>query len=174
MDRHLPELPKASPPVTPGPAAAPLKALLLRVGTIDRIALSEVLAVTATQKADAAQEALRDFAADVVIADIGASDFEAKVLLRHIRNPATTPRKGLPVIYLLAESSPKRVHSLVKSGVDHVMIKPISATALRDLAQYLCDNPVPQVSVPHYVGPDRRRLPDGSYTGPDRRGDELD
>ncbi len=152
-----------------GGIEVPLKALLLRVGTRDRIALSEVLTINATQKAEAAREALAEFEADVVVADVGASDIEARALLEYLRDPVKTPRKGMPVIWLLAESSPEQVRALVKAGVDHVMIKPISATALRDLAHSLCQHPMPQVAVPRYVGPDRRRLPDASYTGPTRR-----
>ena len=49
------------------------------------------------------------------------------------------------------------------------MIKPISVNGLCELAQYLCGNPMPQVSVPKYIGPDRRRLPMDSYTSPTRR-----
>ncbi|MDA1099630.1 MAG: hypothetical protein O2967_11665 [Proteobacteria bacterium] len=122
----------------------------MRVGTTDRMALA-------------------DFAADLVVADVGTSDQETRALLKSLRDPAASPRKGLPVICLLSLSSPAQVHGLIKLGVDHVMIKPISANALCDLAQHLCDNPMPQITVPGYTGPDRRRLPDESFTGPTRR-----
>ena len=164
------EASKTSPVGVPEPVAAPLKALLLRVATRERMALAEILEIKITQDAAVALAALADFAADVVIADIGTSDGEATALLKGLRDPAASPRTGLPVICLLSESSPERVRGLIKAGVDHVMIKPISATALRDLAQHLCDNPMPQVAVPKYTGPDRRRLPDHAYTGPNRRG----
>ena len=156
------------------PVSAPsiLNALLLRVPTSDRIAIEEVLNVRTTQKADDALAALLEFPADVVVADIGTSDFETTALMRALRDPVTTPRKGIPVICLLSESSPERVRTLVKAGVDHVMIKPISAEALRELAQHLCDSPMEEIKVPRYVGPDRRRVPDNSYTGPSRRGNE--
>jgi len=150
----------------------PLKALLLRVGTTDRIALGSVLSIRTTQSAEAAMAALREFPADVLVADTSTSDYETMALLEGLRSPTATPRKGLAVICLLAESSPKRVRGLVKAGVDHVMIKPISATALSDLAQHLSENPMTQIAVPRYVGPDRRRLPDDAYTGPKRRGSE--
>ncbi len=163
------EASKTSPGIVPKSAATPLKALLLRVGTVDRLALAAVLDIKATQNAAAALAALADFAADVVVADIGTTDRETSALLKDLRNPAATPRKGLPVICLLAESSPSQVRALVKAGVDHVMIKPISTAALCDLAQHLRDNPMPQVTVPRYTGPDRRRLPDDSFTGPNRR-----
>ncbi len=149
-----------------------MNALLLRVGTTDRIALSEVLNIVTAQKATDAQKALETFAADLVIADISVTDVEAQALLHYVRSPATAPTKGLQVICLLGESSPERVRALVKAGVDHVMIKPIAAGALRDLAQNLSENPMPQVAVPKYTGPDRRRLPLDSYTGPARRGGE--
>jgi DNA-binding NarL/FixJ family response regulator len=165
----LSERSKTSRESNPPPAAAPLKALLLRLGTVERVALAEVLDIKATQDAALALAALADFAADVAVADIGTSDRETTALLKGLRDPDSTPRKGLPVICLLGESSPGRVRGLVKAGVDHVMIKPISAAALCDLAQHLCDNPLPQISVPKYTGPDRRRLPDDSFTGPNRR-----
>ena len=129
-------------PDTAAAAAKPLKALLLRVGTMDRIALGEVMEIRTTQSAAAALEALADYPASVLVADTSTSDFETKALLRDLRDPVTSPRKGLAVICLLAESSPERVRGLVKAGVDHVMIKPISATALHDLAQHLRDNPM--------------------------------
>ena len=158
-----------SPPKPAARAHRPLRAILLRVGTTDRIALSEILTINATQNARDAQRVLGEFDADVVVADVGATEREAMELLAYLRNPAKTPRQGLPMICLLAESSPERVRRLVKAGVDHVMIKPISANGLRDLAQTLCDHPMPQVSVPQYIGPDRRRLPTDSYSGPSRR-----
>jgi len=172
LDRHVPEIKKAAPASSPKPATARLNALLLRVGTTDRMALSAVLNVNATQNAADARAALESFDADLVVADISHTDVEALALLRHLRSPATAPRKGLQMICLLAASSPERVRGLIKAGVDHVMIKPISAIALRDLAQNLSEHPTPQVAVPKYVGPDRRRLPIASYTGPARRTDE--
>ncbi len=134
------------------------------------MALGEALDIIAVQTAAAALQALADFPAHVVVANIGTSDRETKTLLASLRDPAATPRKGLPVICLLSESSPQQVHDLVKAGVDHVMVQPISATALRELARHLCDNPMPQINVAKYTGPDRRRLPDDAYTGPNRRG----
>jgi DNA-binding NarL/FixJ family response regulator len=172
LDRHVPEIKKAAPASGAKPATARLKALLLRVGTMDRMALGEVLNIIATQTAADARVALETFDADLVVADISHSDVEALTLLRHLRSPATAPRNGLQMICLLAASSPERVRGLVKAGVDHVMIKPISAVALRNLAQNLSEHPMPQVAVPQYVGPDRRRLPIASYTGPARRTDE--
>ena len=152
--------------------AAPLKALLLRVGTNERIALESVLAIKTTQSAEAALTALHEFPADVLVADTSTSDYETMALLQRLRSPTASPRKGLAVICLLAESSPERIRGLVKAGVDHVMIKPISATALSDLAQHLAENPMTQITVPQYIGPDRRRLPDDAYTGPQRRSSE--
>jgi CheY-like chemotaxis protein len=167
--RPLSEVSKSPTETDPPAIARPLKAVLLRVGTVERMALAEVLEIIPTQTAEAALSALADFAADVVVTDIGTSDRETTALLKRLRDPVTSPRRGLPVICLLAESSPAQVHGLIKAGVDHVMIKPISATALYDLARHLCDNPMPQISVPKYIGPDRRRLPDDSFTGPNRR-----
>lgn len=164
----MPETSKTSPARGPE-TAAPLRALLLRVGTTDRVALGGVLEIMPVQTADAALRALADFPADVVIASISTSDRETTALLASLRDPAASPRQGLPVICLLSESSPAQVHGLVKAGVDHVMIQPISATALRDLAQHLCAHPVTQINVGKYTGPDRRRLPDDAYTGPNRR-----
>ena len=168
----MPEAPVPSPDISSKLDASPLNALLLRVSTTDRIALEAVLNIRTTQKAVDALAALQEFPADVVIADIGTSDFETTDLLQALRDPVKTPRKGIPIICLLSESSPDRVRSLVKSGVDHVMVKPISATALRELAQHLCDFPMKQVTVYRYVGPDRRRVPDNSYPGPSRRKSE--
>ena len=62
---------------------------------------------------------LCEFLADVLVADTSTSDFETMALLQ-----------GLSVICLLAESSPERVRGMIKAGVDHVMIKPISAAAV--------------------------------------------
>lgn len=159
--------PKTSAPADPEVTA--LKALLLRLRTTERMALAGVLEIKATQTAAAALAELAEFAADVVVTDIGTSDLETTALLQGLRDPDASPRKGLPVICLLSHSSPEQVHGLVRQGVDHVMVKPISATALRDLAQHLRANPMPQITVPKYTGPDRRRLPDESFTGPNRR-----
>jgi|TARA_B100001964_G_scaffold80628_1_gene90970 DNA-binding NarL/FixJ family response regulator len=93
--------------------------LLLRIGTLERIALGSVLETKPTQSAEAALKTLREFPADVLVADTSTTDFETMALLQ-----------GLSVICLLAESSPERVRGMIKAGVDHVMIKPISAAAV--------------------------------------------
>ena len=68
--------------------AAPLKALLLRVSTSDRIALGEVLNIIAVQTTAAALQVLADFPAHVVVAYIGTSDRETRALLASLRDPA--------------------------------------------------------------------------------------
>ena len=114
------------------------------------MALGEVLNIVAVQTAAAALQALSGFHAHVVVANIGTSDRKTRALLASLRDPDATPRKGLPVICLLSKSSSQQVRDLVKVVVDHVMIQPISATALRD-------NPMPQINVAKFTGPDRRR-----------------
>ena len=78
-------------------------------------------------------------------ADVGATEREAMALLAYSCDPVETPRRGLPFICLLAGSSPERVRRRIKSGVDYLMIKPISVSGLCELAQYLCDDPMLQV-----------------------------
>ena len=156
-------------PSQPSTPPGPLRALLLRLSTAERKAVAEVAEIKATQTAADAVAALRGFTADVVVTDIGTSDRETKAFLEVLRPPRWSPRPGLPVICLLAESSPDRVRALVRAGVDHVMVKPISAAALVELAASLRDEPVEQIQVADYGGPDRRRLPGGAHTGPDRR-----
>ena len=72
--------------------AAPLKALILWVGTTDRMALGEVLNIVAVQTAAAALQALSGFHAHVVVANIGTSDRETRALLASLRDPDYTPR----------------------------------------------------------------------------------
>ena len=64
----------------------------MRIGTNELVALSEVLDVNATQNAVAARQALGGFAADAVVADVGATEREAKALLAYSRDPVETPR----------------------------------------------------------------------------------
>ena len=58
----------------------------------------------------------------------------------------------------------RRIRSLANA-----LLHSISAAALVELAASLRDEPVEQIQVADYGGPDRRRLPGGAHTGPDRR-----
>ena len=113
------------------------------------MALGEVPNIIAVQTTAAALQVLADFPAHVAVAYIGTSDRETRALIASLRDPAATLRKGLPVICLFSESSHQQVRDLVKAGVDHVMIQPISVTALRD-------NPMPQINVAKHTRPNRR------------------
>jgi len=63
----------------------------IRGGTTDRMALGEVLNIVAVQTA-AALQALSDFHAHMVVANIGTSDRETRALLASLRDPDATPR----------------------------------------------------------------------------------
>jgi hypothetical protein len=59
----------------------------------------------------------------------------------------------------------------VKSGVDQVMVKPVSAQAVLELARHLLEAPTAQARSDSYHGPDRRRVAPPHYDGPNRRED---
>jgi hypothetical protein len=58
---------------------------------------------------------------------------------------------------------------MVRQGVDHIMVKPLSPRMLIESAEQLLALPTPQITTGSYRGPDRRRIPLPEFLGSERR-----
>lgn len=138
---------------------------LLLVG-VDRELAGMLAASARTAEAAAAHKAidlLAEFAADAAVIDIAAAGTQAAAFMRVLRHPERTPRANLPVIGLLDASSPQEVQRLVRTGIDHLMVKPLSANSLLDLARQASAELAARIATQTYIGPDRRRVDLGGY-----------
>jgi CheY-like chemotaxis protein len=95
-------------------------------------------------------------------------------LTRSIRKAAVTPDRRVPnpqvpVIIVTARRSLNEVEEARLAGVNEFVIKPFTPAALLSRIQLVLTKPRPFIVSQAYIGPDRRRRVELSYSGPMRR-----
>ncbi|MET0272937.1 MAG: response regulator [Phenylobacterium sp.] len=95
-------------------------------------------------------------------------------LTRSIRRAAIKPDRRvpdpqIPVIIVTAHRSQKEVEEARLAGVNEFVIKPFTPAALLSRIQLVLTKPRPFIVSNVYIGPDRRRRVELSYSGPLRR-----
>ena len=95
-------------------------------------------------------------------------------LTRSIRRAALHPDRRIPnpqapVIIVTGRRSEADVELARKAGVNEFVIKPFTPAGLLSRIQLVLFKPRPFVVSADYIGPDRRRKVEVSYTGPLRR-----
>jgi DNA-binding response OmpR family regulator len=95
-------------------------------------------------------------------------------LIRRVRNDTSLPSVGLLIICVTAHAVRPMVDAAIRNGADGFLVKPISAKDLYTCLAQHSENPLPRISLRGYFGPDRRRNPDPSYEGVERRLAEID
>jgi len=95
-------------------------------------------------------------------------------MTRVIRRAAITgdrriPNPQVPVIIVTGHRSEADVETARKAGVNEFVIKPFTPAALLSRIQLVLLKPRPFVVSADYIGPDRRRRLELSYSGPLRR-----
>jgi CheY-like chemotaxis protein len=95
-------------------------------------------------------------------------------LTRSIRRAAITPDRRvpdpqIPVIIVTAHRSQNQVEEARLAGVNEFVIKPFTPAALLSRIQLVLTRPRPFIVSNVYIGPDRRRRVELSYSGPLRR-----
>jgi two-component system chemotaxis response regulator CheY len=106
---------------------------------------------------------------DILIVDWAMPIFDGIELVSMIRRPDSAVNPYVPIIMLTGHSEKSRVMRARDAGVTEFLCKPISAKALHQRVLNCVLNPRPFVKTKDYFGPDRRRSPSASYTGPERR-----
>ncbi|MBF0371859.1 MAG: response regulator [Alphaproteobacteria bacterium] len=113
-------------------------------------------------------EVLKEFQADLVIADWKMEPMDGLVFVERIRRGADSPNPYLPIIMVTGYSEARLVIEARDAGVNEFLAKPISAKALVGRIVSVLDKPRAFVRCEAYFGPDRRRrqLP---FSGGERR-----
>lgn len=105
------------------------------------------------------REAMKEALPDLLVLDVDLPGGDALALVRDIRHSLVGRNPFLPVILLTWASDPEVVDRAVNSGVDLILVKPLSAARLFARIDGLVAERKPFVVTADYVGPDRRGHP---------------
>jgi CheY-like chemotaxis protein len=118
-----------------------------------------------------AKKALKAGPIDIVILDYLMGEEEGVTLARHIRRDPASPSPFIPIIMLTGHADRNRVMAARDAGVNEFCVKPFTPADLMKRIMAVIEHPRPFVRSDTYFGPDRRRMNDPKYKGPERRKD---
>jgi len=121
-----------------------------------------------------ARETLRAWDPHILFTDWNMPLMDGLELTRSIRQAAVVtdkmiPNPQIPVIMLTATRSAREVETARRAGVNEFVIKPFTPASLLARLQAVLTRPRPFIISDKYLGPDRRRRAEISYSGPMRR-----
>jgi len=100
---------------------------------------------------------LQTYSPDIIITDWVMDPIDGIELTRMIRTAHDSKNPFVPIIMLTAHSELSRIIKARDSGVNEIVVKPVSVKALFSRIQMVIERPRPYVKVGDYFGPDRRR-----------------
>ena len=103
---------------------------------------------------------------DLLICEADLADGEFSEFLHGMRHQVVGTNPFLPVMALSYNPTPELVKSIIGSGADDLVPKPVSAGRLIDRIKLLIEARKPFVVTTDYVGPDRRKTSDREDTIP--------
>ena len=127
-----------------------------------------------------AREVLGRWRPDIVFSDWTMPVMGGLELTRSIRRAAVdrdpqVPNPQVPVIIVTGHRSERDVEIARRAGVNEFVIKPFTPAALLSRIELVLTRPRPFIVGDAYIGPDRRRRVELSYSGPLRRtGDPVE
>ena len=133
-------------------------------------ALGIHLLASASDGAEAFQ-VMRIFTPDIILVDWEMQPLDGVDFVRLVRTGDDSPNQYVPIIMVTAYSERSRVTQARDVGINEMLIKPLSATALYSRICAVVERPRPFVKSKSYFGPDRRRRADPTYQGAERRAD---
>ncbi len=116
----------------------------------------------------AALDEMKEFRADIVIADYRMMPMDGVELTLRIRDGDAGIDPFTPVIMVSGHSEKNRIFQARDAGVTEFLVKPICATNLYYRVRTVIEDPRPFIRSPDFFGPDRRRRA-MEFEGPDRR-----
>lgn len=121
-----------------------------------------------------AREVLRMWNPDIIFTDWNMPHMDGLELTRSIRRAAVVkdrliPNPRVPIIMLTAMRSEREVEIARRAGVNEFVIKPFTPASVISRIQLVLTRPREFIVSDAYVGPDRRRRAEISYSGPMRR-----
>jgi len=110
----------------------------------------------------------------IIFSDWAMPVMDGLALTRSIRQAAVRPDRRIPnpevpVIVVTGHRSEADVRMARKAGVNEFVIKPFTPAGLLSRIQLVLSKPRPFIVSEDYIGPDRRRRVELSYSGPLRR-----
>ena len=109
-----------------------------------------------------ALESLRTNKVDIVICARTMGPIDGVAFVRTLRDPEESPAPGVPVIFCSRQLDRHLVDEIRGAGVNEVIAKPITISAIESRVHALLEKPRPLLEVSDYVGPDRRRVDEGN------------
>lgn len=119
------------------------------------------------------EEALRLIHArtpDILLTNWNMAPMDGIALTQAVRNAEESPDPFLPVIMITSYCDRRRVFEARDAGITELLVKPLSARTLFSRLQAVIERPRRFVRTKTFFGPDRRRLKNAAYDGPERRG----
>jgi two-component system chemotaxis response regulator CheY len=104
---------------------------------------------------------------DLMIIDWDLATIDGLEFTKTIRRGTINPY--VPIIFMTALSSGKRVAEARDSGITEFLRKPFTAESLYKRIEAIVERPRPFVRANDFIGPDRRRKSDEPFSGSDRR-----
>ena len=105
---------------------------------------------------------------DLLIVDWDLDSINGIEFTKAVRRDPGNPY--VPIIFMTAFSSVKRVATARDSGITEFLRKPFTAEALYKRIEAIVEKPRPFVLSDNFTGPDRRRKADKDFKGADKRG----
>ena len=124
--------------------------------------------ITTRETSAEALHELRTKPFDIIFTEYLLPDMDGAELIFTLRR-TNCPNRYTPVILMTSFTSRSRVERARDSGVTEVCAKPVAPRELFRKLASVVDNPRPFIQSAGYVGPDRRRRRDNTYTGDERR-----
>jgi CheY-like chemotaxis protein len=112
---------------------------------------------------------------DFLITGFQMSPMNGLELVRALRHPDTTPAPGIPIIFCSRSLDQRMLIDALGAGANELIVKPINAGAIKRHITAVLERPRPLISLPNYIGPDRRRgYSGGTWDGVERRSGKDD
>lgn len=128
----------------------------MRQGLRNALAHEGYRDVRAVGRLTTLREMIAASAADLLILDVDTPDGDAIDLVTDIRNNRLGRNPFLPIILVTWDSDPTAINRAAGSGVDFILMKPLSPAVLFARIESLVTQRKPFIAIAGYIGPERR------------------
>lgn len=129
---------------------------VMRQGLRNALANEGYKDVRAAGRLTVVREVMTAALVDLLILDVDTPDGDAIELVTEIRNSRLGRNPFLPIIFVTWDTDPVTINRAANSGVDFILMKPLSPSQLFGRIKSLVSDRKPFVATPGYIGPERR------------------
>ena len=119
--------------------------------------------------ANAALIAISELKPEIILTDLVMEPMDGLAFVHALRRLPDQQVQTTPVIMITGHADRHVVQSARDSGVNELLVKPITERALQQRIQEVIFRPRPFIFGPDYFGPCRHRHGNRNYDGPERR-----